>query len=118
MKREGYLIIFLLALYFGVLQLRENQAGPEIIRFHLSNLIFIPLLLLSVSVMSQFVGRALRLHTKEAFIAVLYSSLVFEVQFNFGIDFADVLCYMLGAFLYLGIKNSWHTEIKKRIAYE
>lgn len=82
--------------------------GPEWMRFHLADFLFIPTLLLSTGAVGDLLGKPIRITDRRIAVAVIYSAVVFEwvlpaSGMAFEGDLIDVGCYILGgiAFRYL-----------------
>lgn len=103
---ESIFFLMSVAIYFIILLLQEFEIGFSWLRFHLKDLLFIPLVLTSIRITGALFRLPLPLGKKEVIIAVLYAIVVFEVLLphskgtESAIDVLDVLAYALGGLLW------------------
>ncbi len=105
LKYRGWLLILLIGCYFLVFRAQAMAWGPEWLRFHLADFLFIPTLLLSTVAVGDLLGRSIRITDRRIAVAVIYSAVVFEwilpsSGMAFEGDIVDVCCYILGGIVF------------------
>lgn len=114
-KLRGRLLILLLGAYFLVFRAQAVEWGPEWLRFHLADFLFIPTLLLSTGAVGDLLGRPIRITDRRIAIAVIYSAVVFEwvlpaSGMAFEGDVVDVCCYILGGITFRYLSRAMHRD--------
>jgi len=121
MKQFGWHILFFTTSYL-VLHLFQNYAfGPEFVRYHLKDILLIPMLMFSIGIVSDLFSLKISLGNKEVFIAFIYCVLAFEMIIP-GVfkaeklDWVDIMAYAMGSVLYLLVyKHSTIGNLKQSI---
>jgi len=104
--RERVLFMVLVFTYFCINLSESTHFAISFNDAHLSDFIFIPLLMTAIKIVRWIFGLSFIISNKEVFIATLYSTCVFEwflpnLSDTYVNDPLDILAYFLGAVGYL-----------------